>query len=94
MRDYELKIMLDYISSGSTDNFEMATEAGNVINIISVLGNDKNIESYEFTVSNSKHPSIVTTDSLEMPEDGFLQGSGEIVDLINKLLEEAEELVS
>lgn len=93
MRDYELKIMLDYISSGSTDNFELVVEAGNVINIISVLGNDKNIESYEFTVSNSKHPSIVTTDSLDMPEEGF-QGSGEIVDLINRILEEAEELVS
>ena len=93
MHDYELKIILDYVGGGSTDNFEMAIQAGNVINIISVLDNAKNISEYEITVSNSKYPSIVTTDTLEMPEDGF-QGSDEIVKVVQKLLEEAEQLVA
>lgn len=93
IKDYELKAILDYVAGGSVDNFSIVLGAGNNIEIISVLDDAKNVKEYEFTVSNSKYNSIVTTDSLAVPEDGF-QGSEEIIKVVQKLLEEAEELIA
>ena len=93
IKQHEMNKITDYIAGGCTNNFELVIEAGNHIEIISVLDDAKNVKEYEFTVSNSKYPSIVVTDTVTVPDYGF-QDSVELVKVTNELLEQAEELLS
>lgn len=88
----EMNMILDYFSANSKSNFESKIEAGNTIEIISLLDDSKNVKSFEVFVSHKDYPSIMTSEIIQSSD---INNDGSTVTrLIFDLLNESSRLVS
>ena len=88
----EMNMILDYFSSNSESNFELKIEAGNNIEIISLLDDLKNVKSFEIFVSHKDYPTIMTSEIIQSSD---INNDGSTVTrLIFDLLNESSRIVS
>ena len=88
----EMNMILDYFSANSKINFELKIEAGNTIEIISLLDDSKNVKSFEVFVSHKDYPSIMTSEIIQSSD--INNDGSNITKVIFDLLDESEKLVS
>jgi hypothetical protein len=88
----EMNMILDYFSANSKSNFELKIEAGNTIEIISVLDDSKNVKSFEVFVSHKDYYSIMTSEIIDV--SNITNDGSNVTKLIFDLLNEASKLVS
>jgi len=88
----EMNQILDYFSSNSESNFELKIQAGNTIEIISLLDDSKNVKSFEIFVSHKDYPTIMTSEIIQSSD--INNDGSNITKVIFDLLDEAEKLVS
>jgi len=88
----EMNIILDYFSSNSERSFELKIEAGNNIEIISLLDDLKNIKSFEVFVSHKEYSNIMCSETIEA--SAINNDGSNITKVIFDLLDEAGKLVA
>ena len=88
----EMNMILDYFSKNSEINFELKIEAGNNIEIISLLDDSKNVKSFEVFVSHKDYSSIMTSEIIDV--SNITNDGSNVTKLIFDLLNESSKLVS
>jgi hypothetical protein len=88
----EMNMILDYFSTNSENNFELKIEAGNTIEIISLLDDLKNIKSFEVFVSHKEYSNIMCSETIEA--SAINNDGSNITKVIFDLLDESSKLVS
>jgi hypothetical protein len=88
----EMNMILDYFSANSKSNFESKIEAGNTIEIISVLDDSKNVKSFEVFVSHKDYSNIMCSETIEA--SAINNDGSNITKVIFDLLDESSKLVS
>jgi nanoRNase/pAp phosphatase (c-di-AMP/oligoRNAs hydrolase) len=87
-----MNMILDYFSGNSKTNFELKIEAGNNIEIISLLDDLKNVKSFEVFVSHKDYSNVMCSETIEASD--INNDGSNITKVIFDLLNESSKLVS